>query len=121
LRAWRIAREEVLATVVRWMRLVMANYFAYTAKAIREDRVLHTRLPDELWSRLRNFLESLSLLPCWIDRNLSTTVFGPKQNFDFWEMVFNTGKAPSGIRILAEPLDLNRMIKGKANNAERNP
>jgi hypothetical protein len=48
-------------------------------------------------------------------------VFGPKQNFDFWEMVFNTGKAPSGIRILAEPLDLNRMIKGKANKAERNP
>jgi hypothetical protein len=44
LRAWRIAREEVLANVIRWTRLVMANYFAYTGKLIREDRQLHTRL-----------------------------------------------------------------------------
>ncbi len=88
LRAWRIAREEVLANVLRWVRLVMTNYFAYTAKLIHEDRVLHTRLPDELWDRIGNFLDSLSRLPCWIDKNLSTTVFGPKQNLDYWEKVF---------------------------------
>ena len=60
LRAWRIAREEVLANVMRWVRLVIANYNAYTGKVIHEDRLLHARLPDELWERLRNFLESLS-------------------------------------------------------------
>jgi len=114
LRAWRIAREEVLSNVMRWTRLVIANYYAYTGKVIHEDRQLHTRLPDELWDRLRNFLESLSRLPCWIDRNLSTSVFGPKQNLDYWEKVFQTGKAPSGIQILAAPLDLNEMIKSKS-------
>lgn len=111
LRAWRIAREEVLANVLRWVRLVIANYFAYTGKVIHEDRQLHTPLTDELWDRLTNFLESLSGLPCWVDRNLSTTVFGPKQNLDYWEKVFQTGKAPSGIQILAAPLDLNVMIR----------
>lgn len=113
LRAWRIAREEVLANVLRWIRLVIANYYAYTAKVVREDRMLQSRIPDELWSRIANFLEALSALPCWIDKNLSTTVFGPKQNLDFWERVFTTGVAPTGVRILAEPLDLNSMIRGR--------
>jgi hypothetical protein len=114
LRAWRIAREEVLANVLRWVRLVIANYNAWTNKVVHEDRLLHVRLPDELWGRLENFMESLSRLPCWVDRNLSTTVFGPKQNLDYWEKVFQTGKAPGNIQILAEPLNLNVMIQSKA-------
>lgn len=119
IRAWRIAREEVLSIIMRWVRLVIANYFAYTAKVVDEDLLLQVVLPDELWDRLHNFLENLSLLPCWVDRNLSTTVFGPKQNLDYWDKVFKTGKAPSGIQILAEPLDLNAMIRERGNNAGR--
>ena len=110
LRAWRIAREEVIANVMRWIRLVMANYFAYTGRVLPEDKELHANLPDELWNRIRNFLESLARLPCWVDRNLSTTVFGPKQNLDYWYKVFSTGKTPSGIQVLATPLNLNDMI-----------
>jgi len=114
LRAWRAAREEVLAVIMRWTRLVMANFFAYTGKVIHEDRLLQIQLPDELWGRLKNFLESLARLPCWIDPNLSTTVFGPKQTRDYWEKVFQHGVAPTGQRILAQGLDLNVMIRGKA-------
>ena len=44
---------------------------------------------------------------------MSTTVFGPKQNLAFWEKVFQTGKAPMGIQILAQPLDLNQMIQAR--------
>lgn len=113
LRAWRIARAEVLANVLRWLGMVIRNYFAFTGKMIREDRPLHTRLPDELWDRMQNFLQSLSSLPCWIDHNLSTTVFGPKQNLDYWYKVFDTGQSPSGVQILAQPLDLHQMIQGK--------
>jgi len=113
LRAWRIAREEILANVMRWARLVITHYFAYMGKVVHEDRLLQTRLPDALWDRMRSFFVSLSRLPCWVDRNLSTTVFGPKQNLDFWEKVFESGKAPSGIPILAQPLDLNTMIRAE--------
>jgi hypothetical protein len=119
LRAWRIAREEVLANVLRWVRLVIANYNAYTGKIVHEDQLLHVRLPDELWNRISNFLERLSGLPCWVDRNLSTTVFGPKQNLDYWEKVFQTGTAPSGIRILAAGLDLNEMIRPRPSGGQR--
>lgn len=111
LRAWRIAREEVTVNVARWMRLVIANYNAYTGRVVKEERLLHVVLPDELWDRLGNFLVSLSKLPCWIDKNLGTTVFGPKQNNDYWETVFQTGRSPSNIQILARPLDLNEMIQ----------
>jgi hypothetical protein len=97
----------------------MANYFAYTARVVREDRLLHCPIPDDLWSRISNFLESASALPCWVDSNLSTTVFGPKQNLDFWERVFATGVAPTGVRILAEPLDLNAMIRGRVETARK--
>ncbi len=114
LRAWRIAREEVVTNVMRWTRLVIANYNAYTGRVVKEDRLLHVQLPDELWDRLENFLVSLSKLPCWIDRNLSTTVFGTKQSADYWEKVFQSGKSPSNIQILAAPLDLNEMIAPKA-------
>ena len=111
LRAWRIAREEVLGNVMRWVRLVIENYFAYTGKLVKGDRLLQVNLPDELWQRIETFLWNLSALPCWIDRNLSTTVFGPKQNLDYWEKVFETGKAPSGVTILTSGLDLNQMIQ----------
>ena len=118
-RAWRVAREEVMANILRWVRLVIANFNAYTGKVMHEDRLLHQRLPDELWNRLANFIESMSGLPCWIDRNLSTTVFGPKQNHDYWEKVFQTGKSPTDIAVLAAPLDLNEMIKPRRPQAGR--
>ena len=114
LRAWRIAREEVLANVLHWLGLVIRHYFALTAKMVHEDRLLHMRLPEELWDCLHNFLLSLASLPCWVDRNLGATVFAPKQNLDYWEKVFGTGQSPSGIQILAQPLDLHQMIQGKS-------
>lgn len=113
LRAWRIAREEVLGTVMGWIRLVIDNYNAYTGKTKRDEKLLQERLPDELWNRLRLFFENLSKLPCWIDRNLSNTVFGAKQNLDYWESVFQTGKAPGGLQVLAAPLNLQEMIRNR--------
>ena len=111
LRAWRIARVEVLANVLRWVRLVITNYFAYRGKMIQDDRLLHTPLPDEVWDRMQNFLENLADLPCWIDKGLGMTVFGPKQNLDYWEQVFQTGSTPTQIKVLMKPLDLHTMIQ----------
>lgn len=111
LRAWRVAREEVLANVLRWLRLVIEHYFAFAAQMYDSEKLLHRPLPDALWDHMRNFLTALSGLPCWSDKNLSTTVFGPKQNLDFWEKVFQTGQTPLGVQILAQPLDLNQMIQ----------
>jgi len=113
LRAWRIAREEILASVLAWVRLVIENYNAFTGKVVDRERLLHVPLPDDLWARIEAFLRNLATLPCWIDKSLSATVFGGKQNLDFWKVVFDTGKAPTGVRVLSRPLDLPTMIQSR--------
>ncbi len=118
LRAWRVAREEVLANLLRWLRLVIENYFAYTGQMYHNDRLLHQQLPDSLWDRMRNFLTNISSLPCWIDRDFSGSIFGPKRNLDFWERVFRTGKTPDGTQVLAQPLDLSQLIVPREGNSK---
>ena len=97
--------------MLRWLRFVIEHYFAFTGQMYDNDRLLHRPFPDTPWDHMRNFLTNLAGLPCWSDKNLSTTVFGPKQNLDFWEKVFRTGETPMGVRILAQPLDLKEMIQ----------
>ena len=117
LRAWRVAREEVLANVLRWLRLVIEHYFAFTLQMYDKERLLQRQLPDALWEHMRNFLVGVAGLPCWCDKNLSSSVFGPKQNLDYWQQVFETGQTPTGIRVLAQPLDLNQMIQSATENS----
>jgi len=111
LRAWRIARVEILGNILMWVRLVIENYNAYTGRMIDKEKLLHNALPEDLWKRIETFLTKLAALPCWIDKNLSITVFGAKQNLDFWKRVFETGVTPTGVRVLAQPLNLQTMIQ----------
>jgi hypothetical protein len=70
LRAWRITREEILAAILRYVRLVIENYFAVIGKQIEKDRLMQHRFPEDVWSRIEAFLRRLSGLPAWIDKNL---------------------------------------------------
>jgi hypothetical protein len=111
LRAWRVAREEILAVLLQWVRLVIENYFAFTGQMVDKERLFQVKYPDTLWARLEAFLNNVAKLPCWIDRELSTTVFGAKQNRDFWIAVFRTGKSPAGVQVLTKPLEIATMIR----------
>jgi len=111
LRAWRVAREEILGNILAWVRLVIENYFVWTGRMVDKERLLQQSFPEDLWRRIEAFLSNLAKLPCWVDKNLSTTIFGAKQNLDFWAQIFKTGKAPNGVRVLNEPLDITAMIK----------
>lgn len=111
LRAWRVTREEILATVMKYVRLVIENYFVVTGNPIEKDRLMQYRFPDDLWDRIETFLRRLSELPAWIDKNLSTTVFGAKQNREFWAEVFNTGKTPGGVQVFAKPINVIEMMQ----------
>ena len=114
LRAWRIGREEVVRVTVQWIRTVIEHYYAFAGKVIDKERLLQRQHPEEVWMHIQSFLTHLGTLPCWIDKNLSTTVFGAKQRPDFWRQVFNTGVAPTGVRVLAKPLELTSMIRAHA-------
>ena len=111
LRAWRLAREEVLAVVLEYVRTVIENYFVNLGTVIEKDRLMQQKFPGSLWDRIETFLVRLSELPCWIDRNLSTTVFGAKQNRDFWKRVFTTGQTQFGVPVLTEPINILKMIE----------
>ena len=110
LRAWRVSRDEVLGNIISWLRLVIEHYFALTGQMYDRDRLLHRELPEPLWHCMENFLRSVSDLSLWSDAKLSQTVFGPKQNRQFWKQAFETGLTPAGVRVLNEPFDLKQMI-----------
>ena len=106
----RMSREEIMHATLIYVALIMKNFYAYTGQLLDENRLLQVQHPDALWDRIRYFLRNLRGLPCRIDKNLSGTVFGTKQQRDFWLQIFKTGVAPTGTRVLTEPIDIQKMI-----------
>ena len=111
LRAWRVTREEILAVIMKYVRLVIEHYFAVTGRPIEKDRLMQYRLPEDVWARVETFLRRLSGLPAWIDKNLSNTVFGAKQNRDFWAEVFKTGRSAGGVQVFTGPINVIDMMQ----------
>jgi hypothetical protein len=110
LRAWRVSREEILNNLLSWVRLSIENYYAWTGKMLDKESMFHQRIPEECWQRVECVLKNIAALPCWVDKNLSKTVFGSKQPLEFWATIFKTGKAPTGVQVLAQPLELQKLI-----------
>ncbi len=113
LRAWRIAREEVLANVLKWIRLTIEHYYAFNQEMINKERLMQKRFPDVVWASVETVLKNMGDLPCWVDTKLAQTIFGGKPNRDFWRKIFEEGISPTGIRVLAHGLDLKSLITPK--------
>ena len=111
LRAFRMSKEEIIYVWLRFVRQITQNYFNYMGMPIDERKLFQYPFPEPLWDRLRAYVTSLAKLPVWLNRDLSATVFGGKQNYDYWQKVFETGKAPLGQQVLAGPINLMEMIK----------
>ncbi len=115
LRAWRLAREGVLSGVLRWVRMVVHNFYAVNMTPYDEERLLHQRAPEPLWANVQNSFDNLALLPCWVDKGLAGNVFGPTtQRRDDWLSIFKSGQTPGGVRVLAEGLSLGNLITPKS-------
>ena len=110
LRAWRVSREEITINIIRWVRLVINNHNAVNSRQVELDSLFLEEFPESLWGNIERFLLTLSQLPCWTNPELSSSVFGPKQNLDYWESIFKTGKSTSNTLVLAQPLNLQDMI-----------
>jgi hypothetical protein len=113
LRAWRVAREEVLINILTWVRFTMENYYAFNQEMVDKERLMQRRHPEGLWSTLGTVLRNIGDLPCWVDTKLAQTIFGGKPNRDFWKKIFADGVSPTGIRVLARGLDLKSLITPK--------
>ena len=111
LRAFRMAREEILYNWLRYVKQIIQNYFVTTGKPIDERKMFQYPIPEACWENIDRFLDALKRLPLWINRDLSITVFGGKQNNDYWQEIFESGRAPNGVQVMASGINLMEMIK----------
>lgn len=85
-------------------------------KPLQQDRVFQYKFPDSLWDRIRTFVVNMHNLPVWINKDLSSTVFGGKQVYSYWQTIFETGKSPQGVQVLSKPIDLMELISNTNSN-----
>jgi hypothetical protein len=110
IRAFRMSKEEIMYNWLRYIQQIIKNYFIMQGKPIQEEKLFQYKFPEPLWERIRIFIHNLANIPVWINKELSSTVFGGKQINDYWQTIFETGKSPQGLQVLAEPIDLMKMI-----------
>jgi hypothetical protein len=109
--AYRLSREEILYSWLRFVRQIIQNYFIMTGKPIQEQKLFQYRFPEPLWDNIENFLGNLIKMPLWVNRDLSLSVFGGKQNYEYWQKIFESGKTPQGQHVLPSGINLMKMIQ----------
>jgi hypothetical protein len=110
LRATRMSREEVVYGWHRYVHSLIRRYFLMRGEIIEDDELFEHKFSPELWGLIRRLIKNLAALPLWVNHGLSATVFGGKQNYDFWKTILDTGKTQAGQQALAKPLNLDELI-----------
>ncbi|WP_449436534.1 hypothetical protein [Pedobacter steynii] len=113
-RGFRMAKEEVIYAWLKYISHIIQNNFITLGTPIDEKKLFQYEFSDVLWKNIRNFVKNLSELPLWKNNELSSTVFGGKQNAAYWNSIFSTGNSPQGVRVLATPINLMELLKGNA-------
>ncbi len=109
--AYRLSKEEVIYNWLGFLKQIAVQYFVMHGAISPEDRLFQMPIPDQVWENMRNFLRNLAAMPVWVNLELSESVFGGKQNANYWKAVFTTGKTPQGMQVLADPVNLIKMIQ----------
>jgi len=110
LRATRMSKEEILYNWLRYVSQIIKGFYLMQGKPIKEDQLFQYKFPEALWQRIKTFIKNLCGLPLWVNIEMSRTIFGGKQNYAFWQTIFESGKTPSNVQVLAEPINLMKMI-----------
>jgi hypothetical protein len=109
-RAFRMSKEEILWNWLKYVSQIIRNFFIMQGVPIDEKKIFQYKFPLPLWERIRVFVQNFNSMPLWSNTQLSTTVFGGKQNYEYWQHIFEKGKTPQGQQVLPEPINLMKMI-----------
>lgn len=109
MRAYRMAKEEILYNWLKYLSQIIQSHFISLGHPVDVNKLFQYEFSDTLWNNIRNYIINLSELPLWTNNELSNTVFGGKQNNQFWQTIFSTGSTPQGFKVLVNPLDLNQL------------
>lgn len=113
LRAFRMAKEEILYNWVRYVRQIVQSFFITTGKPIDEKKLFQYTIPDACWENIENFIDALKRLSIWPNKELSGSVFGGKRNNDYWQSIFENGRTPDGQQVMPKGINVMEMIKPK--------
>lgn len=114
LRAYRLSREEIIYNWLKIIDQIIKLSLIMQGRTVNEDKLFQYRFPTPLWDQIRLFIRNFANLPVWINKELASTVFGGKQNYNYWQMIFETGKSPQGMQVLAAPVNWKGMIVPEA-------
>lgn len=109
--AFRISKEEIVYNWLLYLRKVIENYFNNTGRLFDSNKIFQIEFQDQLWINITNFIRNLKSLPLWKDKSMASTIFSGKNNYDYWKVVFETGKTSDNVQVLAKPLNYVEMIK----------
>ncbi|MEW6771701.1 MAG: HNH endonuclease, partial [Bacillota bacterium] len=113
LRAVRMAREEILYNILRYIRdCIKRFYLLNEGRSVEDGDLFQQKFPPLLWEHLQRMVRNFAALPIWINRDatVSSAVFGGKQTYDFWKHIFDSGTTPSGFKVLAKGLTLDILL-----------
>jgi hypothetical protein len=111
LRAYRMGREEIMYSWLQFIKQIVQNYYITTGKLVKEDKLFQYRFPEPLWDNIETFIDNLKGLPLWVNHELSLFVFGGKRNYEYWQMIFETGQSPDGQRVKPQGINLIQMLQ----------
>lgn len=111
IRAFRMGKEEVMYNWLKFLSQIIESHFISLGTIIDNKKLFQVQFSDTLWGNIKNYISNLSLLPLWTNNELSSTVFGGKQNYQFWHTIFTTGSSPQGVAVLANPVNLVELQK----------
>lgn len=110
-RAFRMGKEEIMYNWLKYLSQIVQTHFISQGHPVDEKKLFQYEFSDILWSNIRNYIKNLSLLPLWTNNTLSATVFGGKQNYQYWQTIFATGSSPQGVKVLVKPINLIELQK----------
>jgi hypothetical protein len=111
LRAFRMAKEEILYCWIGYIGKIIENHFLMMGRVVDNERLFQYPFPEQLWTNIGQFIENLARLPMWVNRDASVTIFGGKQTYGFWQTIFESGSSPTGHKAMPTGLNIMDMIK----------
>jgi len=109
--AYRVSKEEILANWLKYVEKVIKAFFINAGKSFNEENLFQQLFEEQLWENIRIFIKNFIQLPLWKNRELASTIFSGKSNYNYWKCIFETGKTVDGVQVLAQPINYMDMIK----------
>ncbi len=110
-RGYRMVKEEIIYNWLKFVGQIIQGHFISLGTPIDERKLFQNEFNETLWKIITNFIRNLSDLPLWKNNELSSTVFGGKQNYQYWQSIFITGDSPQGVHVISEPINLMKLQK----------